>query len=196
MKLELKEPEEECEDAKCAHHGSIPLRGRIFTGTVISDRMRNTVTVEWKRRKNYPKYERYSKTTSNVKAHNPPCMAAKEGQKVKIAETRRLSKTKTFVVVDVLEESGEETIEEKKSKQREEAYEDKEESEEGTEVEKEESDEESVDIPSESEVRGLTKDEMKEFASDEFGIELSTNDLKDEMVEQFMEELEEQYGDT
>ncbi len=70
--------------------------------------------------------------------------------------------------------------------------EDKEESEDDTE---EGVEDDVVDVPSESEVRGLTKDEMKEFASDEFGIELSTNDLKDEMVEQFMEELEEQYGD-
>ncbi len=88
-----------------------------------------------------------------------------------------------------------------KTEEVDESVEDKEESEDegtdevDTDEEPETVEDESVDIPSESEVRGLTKDEMKEFASDEFGIELSTNDLKDEMVEQFMEELEEEYGD-
>ncbi len=42
----------------------------------------------------------------------------------------------------------------------------------------------------EKKVRRKTKDEIKEFAMEEYGVELSTNDLKDEMVEQFISELE------
>jgi small subunit ribosomal protein S17 len=34
-------------------------------------------------------------------AHNPPCINAKEGDVVKIAECRPLSKTKKFVVIEV-----------------------------------------------------------------------------------------------
>lgn len=42
---------------------------------------------------------------------------------------------------------------------------------------------------SRKEVERMTKAEIKEYAS-EFGIELSTNDLKDEMIEQFFDELQ------
>jgi len=37
---------------------------------------------------------------SRITAHNPPCIAARRGEKVKIAECRPLSKTKSFVVVE------------------------------------------------------------------------------------------------
>lgn len=89
-----------CADEKCPFHGHLKVRGRTFTGTVISDKMRNTVTVEWNRKVLVPKYERYVKKRSKVKAHNPECIAAVEGDVVKIAECRPLSKTKNFVVVE------------------------------------------------------------------------------------------------
>ncbi len=41
------------------------------------------------------------------------------------------------------------------------------------------------------EMEKMTKDEIKEYA-EEYGIELSTNDLKDEMIDQFLEERQEQ----
>ncbi len=37
-------------------------------------------------------------------AHNPPCINAKEGNIVMIGETRRLSKTKSFAVIEKLSE--------------------------------------------------------------------------------------------
>ena len=77
-------------------------RGRTFTGTVISDKMSKTVTVEWERSKYISKYERYEKRRSKVKAHNPDSINAKEGDIVKIEETRPLSKTKHFVVTEIL----------------------------------------------------------------------------------------------
>jgi len=49
-----------------------------------------------------PKYERYERRTSKLHAHNPPCIAARAGDRVKIMECRRLSKTKSFVVVQKL----------------------------------------------------------------------------------------------
>ncbi|MFH1771060.1 MAG: 30S ribosomal protein S17 [archaeon] len=79
----------------------ISLRGRTFEGRVISDKMHKTVTVEWEGRKYIPKYERYAKQRSRVKAHNPETMNAKTGDMVKIMETRPLSKTKKFIVIEV-----------------------------------------------------------------------------------------------
>lgn len=82
---------------------SISTRGRKFTGMVVSDRMSKTVTVEWKRKKFIPKYERYEKKRTKVKAHNPDEIGAVKGDIVEIEETRPLSKTKHFVVVKILD---------------------------------------------------------------------------------------------
>jgi small subunit ribosomal protein S17 len=80
----------------------IRLHGKEFVGTVISDKATKTVTVEWERRRLVPKYERYEKRYSRVYAHNPPVIGARLGDTVRIQETRPLSKTKNFVVVEVI----------------------------------------------------------------------------------------------
>jgi len=76
-------------------------RGRRFTGKVVSDKMQKTVTVEWERRTYLPKYQRYEKRRTRVKAHDE--LGCKIGEHVEIAETRPISKTKNFVVVRKLE---------------------------------------------------------------------------------------------
>jgi len=81
---------------------SLSLRGRTFVGTVISAKMQKTVTVEWERKHFLKKYERYEKRKSKVKAHNPESVNAKDGDVVKIMECRPISKTKNFIVVEVL----------------------------------------------------------------------------------------------
>ena len=57
------------------------------------------VVIEQQYMKMVPKYQRYEKRRSKVHAHNPPCISAKVGDIVTIAECRRISKTKSFVVV-------------------------------------------------------------------------------------------------
>jgi len=46
------------------------------------------------------KFERYERRHSRINAYNPSCISAKEGDVVKIAECRPLSKTKAFVVIE------------------------------------------------------------------------------------------------
>jgi small subunit ribosomal protein S17 len=94
-------------DPKDPFTGSLKLRGRVFVGTVISDKMQKTVTVEWPRRKFVKKYERFEMRRSKVKAHNPESIDAKTGDLVKIAETRPLSKTKNFVVIEIVKKHTE-----------------------------------------------------------------------------------------
>lgn len=98
--LDVKEPKEKCDDKNCPFHGSLRVRGRQFYGVVISAKMHSTATVEWVRTVHIPKYERYEKKRSKVKAHNPKCINAAEGDLVRIAECRPLSKTKNFVIVE------------------------------------------------------------------------------------------------
>ena len=99
----IEPPKEKCSDVNCPFHGELPVRGRAFEGLVVSDKMAGTVTVGLERMHYIPKYERYERRGSKFHAHNPPCIAAKTGDKVRIMGCRRLSKTKAFVVVQKLE---------------------------------------------------------------------------------------------
>lgn len=90
---------DECNDKNCPAHSSLSLRGRVFKGVVIADKMQNTVTIEWGRRENVKKFERYEKKRTRIKAHNPSCINAQKGDIVEIIECRPLSKTKNFVVI-------------------------------------------------------------------------------------------------
>ena len=97
-------PESVCNDSNCPHYGEIAVRGKTFEGVVISDSMDKTVTIEWENLVKDSKFNRYFKTRSKVAAHNSDCVKAKKGDKVLIAETRPLSKTKHFAVIKVIEE--------------------------------------------------------------------------------------------
>lgn len=100
--MEIEPPKEKCSDPKCPFHGNLSVRGKALEGVVVSDKMARTVTVELERMRWVAKYERYERRTSKYHAHNPPCISAKAGDRVKIMECRRLSKTKSFVVVQKL----------------------------------------------------------------------------------------------
>ncbi len=97
--LSLKPPNATCEDINCPFHGTLSIRGKVMDGVVVSDRMQKSVVVRIEYVDYYPKYERYARKSSRITAHNPPCIDAKTGDTVKIAECRPLSKTKNFVVV-------------------------------------------------------------------------------------------------
>ena len=68
-------------------------------GTVVSSKMDSTVVIERQHMKMVPKYQRYEKRRSKIHAHNPPCVGAKVGDIVTIAECRPISKSKSYVVV-------------------------------------------------------------------------------------------------
>ena len=99
--IDTRPPGQTCEDPKCPYHGKLKVRGKLFTGTVVSDKMQKSVVVEWLGWRFIPKYERYKKTRTKVAAHNPKCIDAKEGDVVQISECRPLSKTKNFVVMGI-----------------------------------------------------------------------------------------------
>ncbi len=101
--IKVNPPKESCTDKACPFHSNLRIRGKIFRGTVKSSRMNKSVVVTWERRRILPKFERYEKRRSKVTAHNPPCINAKEGDVVRIGECHKLSKTKSFVVLEVME---------------------------------------------------------------------------------------------
>ncbi len=98
----LEKPKQKCSDIKCPFHGNLSVRGRQFTGTVVSTKMRKTAVVEFKRLHFLKKYERYEKRRTKLKVHNPECVNVKDGDVVQIIECRPLSKTKNFVIIQKL----------------------------------------------------------------------------------------------
>lgn len=93
-------PKNECSDNKCVWHGTLPVRGNILQGKVVSMKARKTAIVKREFLHYLPKYERYERRHSKINAYNPECISAKEGDIVTIAECRPLSKTKHFVVIE------------------------------------------------------------------------------------------------
>jgi small subunit ribosomal protein S17 len=70
-------------------------------GLVTSDKMDKTITVSIERKVKHPIYGKFVKTTKKFKAHDE-ANDAKSGDTVRISETRPLSKTKRWRVVEVL----------------------------------------------------------------------------------------------
>ena len=95
----------ECNDPKCPIHGQLKVRGGEFLGRVVSAKAAKSATVERQLVKRVSKYERHKKIRSKVYAYNPECISAKEGDTVKIGETRKLSKTKSFAILEIVKSS-------------------------------------------------------------------------------------------
>jgi small subunit ribosomal protein S17 len=98
--VDVKAPEKSCSDKNCPFHGHLKVRGQIIEGIVVSDGMQNSVVVQKDYLRYIKKYERYEKRRSRILAHNPPCISAKRGDRVKIMECRPISKAKSFVVIE------------------------------------------------------------------------------------------------
>lgn len=81
------------------------VRGNVFEGKVTSAKAQKTVSVERIILHYIPKYERYLKVKSKIKAHNPININAKEGDIVKVGETRKISKTKSFIVMEIVKKA-------------------------------------------------------------------------------------------
>ncbi len=73
-------------------------------GYVVSDKMDKTVVVEVEDRVKHPLYGKVLRRTSKVKAHDE-ANAAGVGDRVLIMETRPLSATKRWRVVEILEKA-------------------------------------------------------------------------------------------
>ena len=84
----------------------ISVRGHRLVGTVVSTKMRKTVTVSVDYVKRDPKYKRWYRARSKIHAHVPGELKLNEGDVVEITSTRKLSKTKAMVVTKVLKKAG------------------------------------------------------------------------------------------
>ena len=73
-------------------------KGKILQGVVTSDKMDKTVVVSVSRFVKHPLYGKFYKVSKKYKAHDEENLC-KTGDKVKIIETRPISKDKKFKVI-------------------------------------------------------------------------------------------------
>ena len=77
---------------------------RVLTGTVVSDKTDKTVVVSVERRVKHPLYGKIIRKTKKVKAHDENEIAG-VGDRVSLMETRPLSATKRWRLVEILEKA-------------------------------------------------------------------------------------------
>jgi len=77
---------------------------RILTGTVVSDKTDKTVTVLVERKVKHPLYGKIIRRSKKYHAHDED-NAYQTGERVRIEETKPISKTKSWKVLDRLQAS-------------------------------------------------------------------------------------------
>ena len=77
---------------------------KVYRGTVVSDKMDKTITVVVETKKTHPLYGKRVKYSKKFKAHDEN-NEAKIRDKVVIMETRPLSATKRFRLVEIVEKA-------------------------------------------------------------------------------------------
>ena len=77
---------------------------KVLTGEVVSAKRDKTITVKVERKAMHPKYKKYITRSTKLHAHDE-LNACAEGDVVSIRECRPISKTKTWLLFEVLEKN-------------------------------------------------------------------------------------------
>jgi len=77
---------------------------KAIIGTVVSDRMDKSVTVEWEVRKKHPVYKKFVTRHAKIMVHDEKNEAS-VGDVVRVVETRPISKKKSWRVSEILEKA-------------------------------------------------------------------------------------------
>ena len=82
-------------------NGSLSIRGKLFEGIIVNAKAKHTVTIEKKSFINFSKFKRYGRSKNRIHAHVPSNLDVKEGDHVIAAECRPISKSVSFVIIEV-----------------------------------------------------------------------------------------------
>jgi len=99
----------ECNDNFCPFHGDTRIRGKITQGVVVSKKSRNTVIIRMDYVQFIKKYQRYERRNSRLACHLPECLRSEinVGDTVRVGESRKISKTKAFIVLNKITKAEE-----------------------------------------------------------------------------------------
>lgn len=79
---------------------------KVLTGEVVSDKMQKTVVVSVMKTSRHPLYNKVLRRSKKYKAHDEQ-EHCQEGDVVRIEESRPLSRTKRWQVVEIVRRAGE-----------------------------------------------------------------------------------------
>ena len=82
-------------------NGSLSIRGKLFEGIVIDAKAKNTVVIQKESPIYFKKFKRFGRSKNKIHAHVPSNINVEEGDYVRAAECRPISKSVSFVVVEV-----------------------------------------------------------------------------------------------
>ncbi|MDA8721210.1 30S ribosomal protein S17 [Nitrosopumilus sp.] len=99
--IKVNEPKKECDDKNCPFHGGLSIRGKLFDGKVTGDKAKQTITLTKDEPIYFSKFKRYARGKSTIHAHVPGCIDVTSGDHVLTAECRPISKSVSYVVIEV-----------------------------------------------------------------------------------------------
>ena len=82
-------------------NGSLSIRGKLFEGIVIDAKAKGTVVIQKELPIYFKKFKRYGRSKNKIHAHVPSNIDVQQGDYVIAAECRPISKSVSFVVVEV-----------------------------------------------------------------------------------------------
>lgn len=91
-------------EATQSQHGVQRANRKVRTGVVTSNKMTKTITVKVERKVKHPIYGKFLKKSTSFHAHDEENTAG-IGDTVRIMETRPMSKTKRWRLVEVIEKA-------------------------------------------------------------------------------------------
>ena len=81
--------------------GSLTIHGKIFEGVVTKAKAKDTVVLERNAPIYFTKFRRYGRSKNKIHAHVPSNLDVHEGDTVIAAECRPISKSVSFVIIEV-----------------------------------------------------------------------------------------------
>ena len=82
-------------------NGSLTIRGKLFEGIVINAKAKRTAVIQKESLIYFEKFKRFGRSKNKIHAHVPSNLNVQEGDHVVAAECRPISKSVSFVVVEV-----------------------------------------------------------------------------------------------
>jgi len=82
-------------------NGSLSIRGKLFEGIVINAKAKGTAVIQKESPVYFKKFKRFGRSKSTIHAHIPSNLNVQKGDYVVAAECRPISKSVSFVIVEV-----------------------------------------------------------------------------------------------
>ena len=101
--LPVKEPKKKAvkNESDNPFNGSLAIRGKLFEGIVINAKAKGTAIIQKESPIYFTKFKRFGRSKNKIHAHVPSNLDVEEGDRVIGAECRPISKSVSFVVIEV-----------------------------------------------------------------------------------------------